>query len=74
MANSFRQLKSDPFQKSMNHGTMGVSMNSAMSRIFTPMCNADIKRLEKSGDWSELLEKATAQTRRFRHEFYSKVR
>jgi hypothetical protein len=67
---SFRQLKNDPFQSVMNTGTMKVSMNSAVSRILTPMRNTDIKRLEKTGDWTELMQKAMAQTRRFRREFY----
>ena len=67
---SFRQLKNEAFQSTMNSGTMKVSMNSAMSRIFTPMRNTDIKRLEKTGDWSELMQKAMAQTNRFRREFY----
>ena len=67
---SFRQLKHDSFQSTMNTGTMKVSMNSAMSRILTPMRNTDIKRLEKTGDWTELMQKAKAQTNRFRREFY----
>jgi hypothetical protein len=67
---SFRQLKNDPFQSTMNTGTMKVSMNSAVSRILTPMRNTDIKRLERTGDWSELMQKAMAQTNRFRREFY----
>ena len=67
---SFRQLKNYPFQSVMNTGTMKVSMNSAVSRILTPMRNTDIKRLEKTGDWSELMQKAVAQTRRFRRDFY----
>ncbi len=67
---SFRQLKNDPFQSVMNTGTMKVSMNSAVSRILTPMRNTDIKRLEKTGDWTELMQKAMAQTNRFRREFY----
>jgi len=67
---SFRQLKNDPFQSVMNTGTMKVSMNSAVSRILTPMRNTDIKRLERTGDWSELMQKATAQTNRFRRDFY----
>jgi hypothetical protein len=67
---SFRQLKNDPFQSTMNTGTMKVSMNSAVSRILTPMRNTDIKRLERTGDWTELMQKAVAQTNRFRREFY----
>lgn len=67
---SFRNIKFDSFQSNMNTGTMKVSMNSAVSRILTPMRNTDIKRLENSGDWSELMEKALVQTRRFRKDFY----
>lgn len=67
---SFRQLKNEAFQSTMNSGTMKVSMNSAVSRILTPMRNTDIKRLEKTGDWTELMQKAMAQTNRFRREFY----
>jgi len=66
----FRQLRNDPFQSVMNSGTMAASMNSAVSHILTPMRNTDIQRLEKSGDWSELMKKAAAQTRRFRRDFY----
>ena len=67
---SFRNIKFDSFQSNMSTGTMKVSMNSAVSRILTPMRNTDIKRLENSGDWSELMEKALVQTRRFRKDFY----
>lgn len=68
---SFRQLKNDPFQKTMNNGTMSVSMTNSVSKILTPMRNSDIKRYEKSEDWSELIEKAKMQTNRFRREFYA---
>lgn len=68
---SFRQLKNDPFQKIMHTGTTAVSMSSNVSRILTPMRNSDIKRYEKSEDWSELIEKAKMQTNRFRREFYA---
>ena len=67
---AFRQLTTDPFCKIMKTGTMAVSMNSRVSHIVTPMRNTDIKRCEKSGDWSELMQKALAQTRRFRRDFY----
>lgn len=66
----FRQLKNDSFQSTMNGGTMKVSMNSAVSRILSPMRNIDIQKAEKTGDWSELMQKAVAQTNRFRREFY----
>ena len=67
---SFRQLKNDSFQSTMNSGTMKVSMNSAVSHILSPMRNIDIQRVEKTGDWSELMQKAVAQTNRFRRGFY----
>jgi hypothetical protein len=68
----FRQIKSDPFARIMTTGTMAVSMNSQVSHIITPMRNVDIKRAAKTGDWTELLEKAAANTRRFRRDFYEK--
>lgn len=67
-----RKLKSDPFQRVMDHGTMAVSMNARVSHILTPMRNVDIKRAAKTGDWSELIEKAQSNTRRFRRDFYAK--
>ena len=67
---AFRKLTTDPFTKIMDKGTMSISMNSRVSHIITPMRNTDIKRCVKTGDWSELLEKAQMQTRRFRREFY----
>jgi hypothetical protein len=69
---SFRQLRNDSFQSTMNTGTMAVSMNGRVSHIMTPMRNTDIKRCAKSNDWSELIEKAKVQTNRFRRDFYSK--
>ena len=69
---SFRQIKTDPFAKIMAHGTTAVSMNSNVSRIFSPMRNVDIKRAAKTGDWSELIEKAQINTRRFRRDFYAR--
>ena len=68
---SFRQLKNDPFQKSMGNSQMKICMNRNISHIVTPMRNTDIKRFEKTGDWSELMEKALVSTRRFRREFYA---
>lgn len=69
---AFRQITTDPFARTMGAGQTAVSMNSNVSRILTPMRNTDLKRLEKTGDWSELIEKAAANTRRFRKEFYAK--
>lgn len=68
---SFRKLTTDPFTKIMSTNQMVIAMNKNVSHIVTPMRNTDIKRVEKTGDWSELLEKAKASTRRFRNEFYA---
>jgi hypothetical protein len=67
---AFRQLKNDPFQRNMNKAQTIYAINGNVSHILTPMANSDIKRCEKTGDWSELLEKAEANTRRFRRQFY----
>jgi len=67
---SWRNLTVDPFTRTMSHGTMTVSMNQSVSKIVSPMRNTDIQRAEKNGDWSELLQKAQANTRRFRRDFY----
>lgn len=70
MSDKQRKLKTDPFQTVMSHGTMAVSMNGRVSHILSPMRNTDIKRCEKTKDWSELIEKAMKQTNRFRRDFY----
>jgi hypothetical protein len=66
----FRKLKNEPFQSVMDKGQSIYAISGNVSHILTPMANTDIKRCEKTGDWSELLEKAQANTRRFRREFY----
>ena len=66
----FRKLKNEPFQSVMDKGQAIYAINGNVSHILTPMANTDIKRCEKTGDWSELLAKAEANTRRFRREFY----
>jgi hypothetical protein len=66
----FKKLKNEPFQSAMSTGQAIYAINGNVSHILTPMANTDIKRCEKTGDWSELLEKAQANTRRFRREFY----
>jgi hypothetical protein len=68
---AFRQIKNDPFTRIMAQGTCAVSMNARASHIISPMRNTDIKRAVKTGDWSELIAKAEANTRRFRREFYA---
>jgi len=54
----------------MDKGQAIYAISGNVSHILTPMANTDIKRCEKTGDWSELLAKAEANTRRFRREFY----
>lgn len=68
----FRKIVNDPFARVMGQGTSSVSMNSRVSHIVSPMRNTDIKKAERTGDWTELLEKAAANTRRFRRDFYAK--
>jgi len=70
----FRKLTTDPFTKIMTSGPSAISMNSNVSHILSPMKNTDINRYIKTGDWSELLEKAKLQTNRFRREFYKNDR
>lgn len=67
---SFRNITTDPFQSSMATCQMAISMSKNVSFIMTPMRNVDIRKAEKNGDWSELIAKAEAQTRRFRRDFY----
>lgn len=69
---SFRKLKTESFQSTMNSGTMRASMCSNVSYILSPMRNVDLKRAAETGDWSELIQKAQANTRRFRRDFYAK--
>ena len=66
----FRQFSNDPFQRKMNPTTGSCSANAQVSKILTPWRNKDIEAAEK-GDWSLLLAKAEAQTRRFRNDFYA---
>ena len=68
-----RVIKSGEY--TLNHtmvsGTTAVSMNSSTSKVFSPMQNTDIKRAVATGDWSELVERATRETKRFRRQFYA---
>jgi hypothetical protein len=67
---AFRTLRTDPFQSTMASAQAALAMSSNVSFIMTPMRNTDIKKVEQSGDWSDLIAKAQVQTRRFRREFY----
>ena len=73
-ARRFRKLKNDPFQWKMKSGKRGdKAMDSQINKLFTTYRNKDLIAVAKTGDWSELIAKAEAQTRRFRNDFYTKI-
>ena len=47
------------------HGEPAKTSNAQVSMIFSPMRNKDIERAAKSGDWSELEEKAKNMQRKY---------
>ena len=59
---SFRQIDRDPFQFTMKAGERGkTSISSQVSKVLSPMRNVDIERAAKTGNWDELMKKATRQ-------------
>lgn len=71
-----RELKgNDAFTMSMHSGTMGVSMDSQSSKVFSPMVNKKwnekLNRASAEGDWSELIADAEKSTIAFRNRFYA---
>jgi len=68
-----RVIKSGEYMlnRAMISGTTEVSMNSSTSKVFSPMRNTDIKRAVETGDWTELMERASKETNRFRRNFYA---
>lgn len=68
-----RVIKSGEYtlNRTMVSGTTAVSMNSSTSKVFSPMRNTDIKRAVETGDWTELMERASKETNRFRRNFYA---
>lgn len=73
MSTTPRVIKSGEYtlNRGMVHGTTSISMNSSTSKGFSPMRNTDINRAAESGDWTELMERATRETNRFRRDFYA---
>jgi len=68
----FYQLNRQPFQWKMKSGARGnTAMDAKSNQHLTRWVNLDLQRAEKTGDWSELIAKAEAQTRRFRNDFYA---
>ena len=70
---SWHKLTFEPFQKEMKSGERGrAAMDAKVNKLLTVYKNKDLIAVAKTGDWSELAEKAKAQTRRFRNDFYTK--
>jgi len=67
---SFRIIKNDSFTKNMASGSAIMAMNATSSKGFSVWVNKDLREVEKSGNWSELMEKAEKQTQYFRNKFY----
>jgi hypothetical protein len=66
----FRTLKNDSFTKNMRHGNAAIAMDASASKAFSVWVNKDIREVENTGDWSELIAKAEKQTKYFRNTFY----
>ena len=74
MMAGWHQLKNEPFQRKMKSGERGnTAIDSKINKLLTTYRNKDLIAVEKTGNWSELIAKAEAQTRRFRNDFYAKV-
>jgi hypothetical protein len=66
----YRKPVSKDFADRMKVANAGMAMTSTTSMGFTKWVNKDIRYVEETGDWSELLAKAEARTRYFRNVFY----
>ena len=67
---SFRIIKNDSFTKNMASGSAAMAMNATSSKGFSVWVNKDLREVEQTGNWSELMEKAEKQTKYFRNKFY----
>jgi hypothetical protein len=65
-----RQLKTDPFTRTMTRANAAIAMDSSASKGFSVWVNKDIRKASETGDWSELLAKAERSTKYFRNTFY----
>jgi hypothetical protein len=65
-----RKITTDPFAKVMISGQSAIAMDCSASKGFSNWVNKDLKKVEDTGDWSELLAKASKSTRIFRNQFY----
>jgi len=63
-------LKTEPFQNKMNSSGGSKSINESTSKGFSEWVNKDIKKVEKTGDWSDLLKKSEKSLLSFRNSFY----
>lgn len=65
-----RLLKNDSILYSMATGQAKYAIDNSASKGFSKWVNKDIQDAALTGDWSVLLAKAEAQTKRFRRDFY----
>ena len=71
LGNEMRKITTDAFTKVMKSNNSLIAMDCSASKGFSKWVNKDLKKVSETGDWSELLEKATKSTRIFRNQFYS---
>ena len=65
-----RKPVSIEFARRMAVNNASVAMHQGASMGCTVWVNKDIRKVEQTGDWSELLAKAQLSTTRFRNQFY----
>jgi hypothetical protein len=65
-----RKLINDPFTFSMNKNNSAIAMDNSTSKGFSDWVNKDIRNVELTGDWTDLITKAELQTNRFKNYFY----
>ena len=58
------------FARRMDKPNAKMAMHQSASMGCTVWVNKDLRKVEETGDWSELMEKAQASTKRFRNSFY----
>lgn len=66
----FRKPVSVEFGKIMSRSHASAAMNGPSSKGLTKWVNKDISSAVSNNDWSELIAKAEASTRKFRNQFY----
>lgn len=68
---AFRKPISKDFGERMSSSENSrISMNGNTSKGFSRWVNKDIRYVEKTGDWTALLQKTEKQIKIFRNNFY----